>query len=428
MNTTPVEISQGKCNLLVPALTAVLHWGVFWAVCFSAEISSAQNIPLGYEIKLVTARSGFDKQRCWVHPRAGVIPPGAAGNESKTPLVVMTMQELLLSGSDVFYELNMMRTADLGQTWQAPVPQKAFVRQERGENIEVIVCDFAPKWHAASGKLLGTGQTAYYENNHIQANRLRQPAYSFYDPAQGTWQPWKTVKLPAEEKFENAGAGSVQRVDLPNGEILLPIYFKPRRATQYSTTVLRCRVEKDELKYVAHGDELTVPVKRGFAEPSLTKFQNRYYLTLRNDVQGYVTSGDDGQHFAAPQSWKFDDGSELGNYNTQQHWVTHQAGLFLVYTRRGAENDHVFRHRAPLFMAQVDPEKLCVIRATERILIPQRGARLGNFGVVDVSPDETWVTVAEWMQPAGVEKHGSDNSVYAARILWSRPNGMTLGK
>ena len=34
---------------------------------------------------------------------------------------------------------------------------------------------------------------------------------------------------------------------------------------------------------------------------------------------------------------------------------------------------------------------------TERILVPEHGARLGNFGVTEVSPQETWVTVAEYM-------------------------------
>ena len=45
-------------------------------------------------------------------------------------------------------------------------------------------------------------------------------------------------------------------------------------------------------------------------------------------------------------------------------------------------------------------------------------------GVTDISPDETWVTVSEWMQPKGVEKHGSDGSVYVARIHWAKPNGL----
>jgi hypothetical protein len=175
---------------------------------------------------------------------------------------------------------------------------------------------------------------------------------------------------------------------------------------------------------------MTVPESRGLYEPSLTFFENRYFLTLRNDVRGYVTSGTDGLHFDRPKPWRFDDGAELGNYNTQQHWVTHRDALFLVYTRRGAKNDHVFRHRAPLFIAEVDPEKLHVLRGTERILVPEKGARLGNFGVTEVSPAETWITTAEWMQTTGPDPHdfrvpmryGADNRVYAARLLWKKPN------
>ena len=142
-----------------------------------------------------------------------------------------------------------------------------------------------------------------------------------------------------------------------------------------------------------------------------------------------IASSEDGLHFSEPQIWRWDDGTELGNYNTQQHWVTHSDGLFLIYTRTGANNDHVFRHRAPLFIGQVDPEKLCVMRRTERVLVPERGARLGNFGVTNVNENETWVTVAEWMQTWGPNyimhpdnPYGADNSVYAARILWNTPN------
>ena len=67
---------------------------------------------------------------------------------------------------------------------------------------------------------------------------------------------------------------------------------------------------------------------------------------------------------------------------------------------------------------------------TERVLVPEKGARLGNFGVVDVSPNETWVTTAEWMQTKGPDPHdwripmsyGSNNRVYGARIKWKAPN------
>ena len=73
-------------------------------------------------------------------------------------------------------------------------------------------------------------------------------------------------------------------------------------------------------------------------------------------------------------------------------------------------------------MAQVDTERLCIIRSTEEILVPEAGARLGNFGVTDINQEETWVTVSEWMQPEGVEKYGSDGKVWVARIHWNNPN------
>ncbi|PHX72612.1 MAG: hypothetical protein CK548_03885 [Opitutia bacterium] len=53
----------------------------------------------------------------------------------------------------------------------------------------------------------------------------------------------------------------------------------------------------------------------------------------------------------------------------------------------------------------------------------------GKFGVTEVSPDKTWVTVAEWMQTFSPQliilvdnARGADNSVYAARIQWQNPN------
>lgn len=399
-----------------------------------------QSAQLSFTIERTVAHSGFDGTMCWVHARAGAIPAGQPGNDSQEPLVVMTMQKLLLSGSDVFYALNETRSSDLGASWTEPLPHDSFARQIMGAASEKLptgasiaphllqagdettVCDFAPQWHAASQRLLGLGHTVWYRDNRVMHVRPRGIAYAVYDAPSKQWAAWNTVGLPAETKFQCAGSGSVQRVDLPGGDVLIPIYFKEPTQTQYSVTVCRCRFDGRTLEYVEHGDELTVPIKRGLCEPSLTQFQGRYFLTMRNDDHGYVSVSDDGLHFTPQRQWTFDDGSDLGNYNTQQHWVTHSDELFLVYTRRGANNDHVFRHRAPLFIARVDPDKLHVIRATEQILVPERGARLGNFGVVEVSPNETWVTVTEWMQPAGVEKYGSDNSVFVAKLKWNRPN------
>ena len=161
-------------------------------------------------------------------------------------------------------------------------------------------------------------------------------------------------------------------------------------------------------------------------EPSITRFNGRFYMTLRTVKYGYVTTSRDGLHFGPLRKWTFDNGADLGSYNTQQHWVTHSDGLFLVYTRRGLNNDHVIRHRAPLVIAEVDPRRVVVKRQTERILVPERGTRLGNFGMTDVSPTETWITTVEWMQPVGVAKYGSDNSVFVAKLIWNRPNRVSI--
>ena len=397
---------------------------------------------LEYSIERTVAHSGFDNQQCWVHARVGVIPPHVKGNHGDQPLAVMTSQKLLLTGSDVFYRLHHSFNRD-GIGWTQLQPIDSFARQTfddgsatvpTGAEIaaellrdgdETTVCDFVPQWHAASQRLLGIGHTVWYRNNRVMHVRPRGIAYSVFDAERSRWSKWSTVKLPDEPRFRCAGSGSQQRVDLPGGDILVPFYCKDVKDKQYQSVVARCRFDGRQLHYVEHGNSLTIDNKRGLYEPSLTLFQGRFYLTMRNDDRGYVSTSEDGLHFQPPKPWTFDNGDELGNYNTQQHWVTHRDGLFLVYTRRGADNDHVFRHRAPLFIARVDPEKLHVIRSSERVLVPERGARLGNFGVVNASPNETWVTVAEWMQPQGVEKHGSDNSIFVVKLKWNRPNLMT---
>jgi len=372
-----------------------------------------------YELKLATITKGYDGKMCWVHARAGAIP-------GSPPQVVLTMQKLLLTGSDVFYALNHLSTSDLGKTWTQPVENTATLgRREEPDGVIVAACDFTPKWHAKSGKLLGIGHTVRYRDNKVIHDCPRQTTFSVFDPQKATWTPWVALPMPTDPKFYNAGAGCVQRVDLENGDILLPIYFMARGDKYYRVTVLRCTFDGSTLRFIEQGNDLALESGRGVYEPSLIHCAGKFYLTLRNDTAGYVCTSDDGLHFSEPKRWNWTDGSDLGNYNTQQHWVAHKDNLHLVYTRRGANNDHVFRHRAPLFMAEVDKPTLTVKRETERILVPERGARLGNFGVCEVSGSETWVTVTEWMQKNSPDiiikpdnKYGADNSVYVARILW----------
>lgn len=405
-----------------------------------------------YRTKLRTIHSGFvpGQSHCWTHARAGVVREGK-------PSVVLTMSPLKLSGSDVFEAVHQMRSENLGETWTAPLEQQGLSRRPMSGGSEEVVCDFTPKWHAATGTLLGTGQTVAYRGDDIDPNG-RKTSYAVYDPASQSWGPWKTVEMP--EQFETSGAGSAQRADLDNGDILLPIYYKKKQSASpgvlhdvFYSCVVRCRFDGETLQFKEKGADITYPSGRGYYEPSITYYQGEYFITLRADDHGAVSRSKDGLNFEAAKKWRWDDGTIVPTYNTQQHWVTHSDALYLAYTRKAENNDHVFRHRAPLFMAEVDPERMCLIRETERIIVPEHGARLGNFGVVDIHAGETWVTVAEWMQNAGewgqrmrqklsekysdeelaslenaphmsglITKFDAQNRIFAARILWEKPN------
>lgn len=389
--------------------------------------------PAGFRLQLDVIAEGYDRKSDWFQPRVGVIPPSTA---------VVTMTKAQLWGSDIFTALQEMRSDDFGRTWSKPKIHTTLGRRKLPDGVETCPCDLTPAWHAKTGKLLMTGHTANYRAGErgglvFDAIHTRDTSYSVYDSATQTWAEWKTLEIPDRDQFFWAMAGCTQRVDLPNGEILLPLYCTDRKTAEGNfwkrcmfATIVRCAFDGSTLRWLEHGDKLSLSTPRGFCEPSLTTWGGRYFLTLRNDVKGYVAAGRDGLHFDKPVPWTFDDGQELGSYNTQQHWVTHSDGLFLVYTRRGANNDEVIRHRAPLFMAQVDPDRLCVLRSTERALVPNRGAQLGNFGTANASQDESWVITSEHMQGDAkkpmdlerTEKRGANARVYLARIRWDKPN------
>lgn len=388
---------------------------------------------MNWNLELQTVRSGYDRKTGWFQPRTAVTPAGTA---------LLTLTRNQLWGSDIFSAVHMMRSDDEGRTWTDPEPQAMLDRRVLPDGFQSCPCDMTPLWHAASGRVLATGHTAIYtpgEHGEVIVNNQhrRDMCYAAWDPATGQWTDWDVLAYPDPDRFFWAGAGCTQRVDLPNGESLLPVYVMSRDTVGtnfwqacFLTTVLRVIFDGRQLRYLGHGDELSVRTPRGLYEPSLTAFSGRYYLTMRNDMGGYVSVSDDGQRFAPPEPWTFDDGQVLGSCNTQQHWVTHHNALFLVYTRRDAGNDEIFRHRAPLFMAQVDPVRLRVIRATERILVPKLGAQLGNFGTVNMSPAESWIVTSECMQgdaqqPRNLElaeQRGADNRIYIARIHWAEPN------
>ncbi|MBN2310736.1 MAG: exo-alpha-sialidase [Candidatus Hydrogenedentes bacterium] len=375
---------------------------------------------LGFEVRLDTVLKHDDGEFLWFHPRVAAIP--GAGRDGQAA-VIMTLQKHLHI-SDYYSGLSYMRTDDLGVSWSGPTLPPELDWVDESDTVKVSVCDVTPGWHAPTGKLLAIGVKVRYRDGHqlLDEPRSHDAAYAVYDPAANSWTSWRMLDAPHREgKFYLVTPGCTQWIVEPDGTILLPVYCGDGSGGPFVTTVFRCAFDGTTLRYLEHGDEIALNVARGICEPSLVAFGGNYYLTLRNDVKGYVAVGSDGLHYAPIRPWTFDDGAELGSYNTQQHWLAHSDGLFLVYTRRGADNDHVARHRAPLFMAQVDPEALCVIRDTERVLVPERGATLGNFGAAPINERESWVTVSEGMWGPARER-GAEGCTFVARVIWTKPN------
>ncbi len=213
-------------------------------------------------------------------------------------------------------------------------------------------------------------------------------------------------------------------IEFDNGDMLLALHYTTPDKPYCSVITVRYALDKDRLRIVKIGTPIdgkafydpNTAAKRGLCEPSVTYRNGKYYAALRNDEAGYYAESDDGYTFSAPKLFVWDDGTPIGNYNTMQKWVRFDETLYLVYTRRDRLNGHVFRHRAPLYITRFDEARGCLIRNEEQILVPELGARLGNFYVTELSGQESVITTAEWMQPAGCEKYGSDNSIWLVRV------------
>ena len=343
-------------------------------------------------------RSGYDGKKCLVHARC-CFAPGIA---------VATSQYLNVAGSDLFDGLLASVSYDDGKTWSEFSVQEGL-RPVTENGLTTVGCDATPMYHKKSGKILLFGHTASYGEGdmHPVAGR-RQSFYSVYDKEKNTFAKMKFIKMP--EGYEVCGNGSGQSVELPDGDILIPVYYcVPGKVNMYSA-VMRCTFDGTDVVFAEIGNSLTIEIERGAYEPSLVFHKGMFYMTMRNDECGLVAKSEDGLHYTDMHLWTWEDGEILQNYNTQQHWMEVGEELYLVYTRRGVDNDHVFRHRAPLLAAKV--EDMHLVRDTEVALTPERGARCGNFGVTSYGDGQAAVMVAEWMQPAGCEKYGSDNSIF----------------
>lgn len=348
----------------------------------------------------------------WFHPRACM-----AGDTA-----FMTLQHI--QGSDYFGPVHWMTSKDLGRTWSEPVPAPPL----GWEKVEVGhegVCDVTPEYHAQTGSVLALGHNVFYRTSKFEKNQPpRWPIYAVWKD--GKWGPRQKLEWddPRGSYIYSNNCG--QRVVAPNGEVMMSFTFGEKDKSR-AVCGVRCSFDGQVLRVLETGNALTNPVGRGLLEPSLTFYRGKYYLTIRaEDERGYVSTSADGLQYAPQTAWAWDDGEPVSMSTTQQHWLTHSDGLFLVYTRKDASNLKVMRWRAPLWMAQVDTSTLRLIRSTERTVLPLIGdgingadkvAFYGNFGVMNASAEESWITDGSWCP-----KDNNRGDVHLARVQWAKPN------
>ena len=366
-----------------------------------------------YRDKLI---SGFDGETCRIFPDIMHDGKGRA-------FAVYTT--LSLTGADVFLALEVSESRDGGLTFSAPKPLKVYEKTENG--VRTIFGIDTSIYHKNTDKWLCFGRTTHYAGERhavmVKGMALTEPYFSIFDPEKLELAEISPIPMP----FETVSAVPFgQPIIYGDGKMLLTFYFVIPDTTKGRLISILYSFDGEKLEIVKSG----MPIisgedhARGYSEPSLARLADKYYMTIRSDDAAYLAVSDNGLDFSEPMAWVFDDGEKIESRNTQQRWVRFDDSLYLVYTRITQYNGHVFRNRAPLFISRFDPERLCLIRESERILVPEMGARLGNFHSIDISGDEAWIAVAEWMQSEGRYKdewktcvrYGSDNTVWRVRV------------
>jgi hypothetical protein len=381
-------------------------------------------------IENTIALAGQKDTFIWTQARAAALP---AGGEY---VAIMTLSKKLMAGEDVYYDL--YQSLYDGNRWTEPEVIHSLKIHEIEGGYRRSMSDMTPAFHARSGKVINIGKSFFYTNDEDPDRSRREIAYAVFDPATKAWGPFKSLTMPERDReglhIMAPTAGCVQFHIDEDGNIFLPVFFYALNNEQFhgvsrstftvqnlmnsddigsSVAMTKCSLDGQELTLLELGNTLHLKQGRGIGEPSVIKFQDNYFLTLRSDKSAHVTKSKDGLQFEDLKEWRFDNDSLLGSYNTQQHWAAAGEKLYLVYTRPDGKNDHIFRHRAPLYIAEIDPEKLVVKKSTEQICVPEDGVALGNFGITGISDEESWVVTSEYLRH---NSKGKTNRVFVAKM------------
>ena len=372
-------------------------------------------------------RNRDGNRETWFHPRACMIP-----DRKGCPIALMTMQTI--AGSDYFGQVHWSMSRDFGENWSQPQPIASLGRDAipgRDDGLTAAVCDVTPQYHPQTDTVIALGHVVFYKGERFSRNeQLRRYPVYVTRSRDGLWSKRKILQWEDPRSAFIYSNNCGQRITLPNGDIQMSFTFGPKPQGRMVAGV-HSKFDGEELEVRTVGPPMQNLHRRGLLEPSVAKLDGKYWITMRaEDNRGYLSVSDDGLNWGPKRPWCWDDGTPIPMSTTQQHWVTHSDGLFLVYTRKDVTNLNVIRWRAPLWIAQVDVQNLCLVKSTERIVLPLEGdgvnhpdqvALMGNFDVTNVNVHESWITVGENMS-----RNDYRGNVLMAKIRWSRPNRIPL--
>lgn len=284
---------KGIFNIVLRVINELIM--VLLVTSCTGKARSDLSIALDYEVVLETITRGEDQNYIWTHARSAAIP-------NDTPVVITTMSKTLKSGSDVYHDLYEVITPDMGETWTEPqvIPSLKAYRTDDGYRS---MADMWPQWHSNTNNVLNIGTSPFYSDDETHDGWKKEVVYTVYDPGTDEWSSPEILVLPERDHeglfLMAPAAGSAQWLELPNGDILLPIfYFKitDKQASManremfsvgnlmktsnlgFATTVALCTFDGEILSYKEHGDEIILKQGRGIYEPSLAFFQGHIFL------------------------------------------------------------------------------------------------------------------------------------------------------
>lgn len=357
----------------------------------------------GISIETGILLHGRRDNRNWFSPEVEIIP--AEGNNP--PQVFVAVQ--LVTGHDMG-NAYLIKSNDLGKTWTDPMIQQNWFKKPE-DNNEYKTPIFGLQYHTQTGKLIAHGRTHLHRdrNDHPDFKRESKVRPSFseyhrwefvvsvYNPEKELFEPWSPVEMPEEVDARFTVFHQGQWLEDDDGTLLVPGFWTVEEDQSRRPVVLRFEFDGSRLHYVEHGPYLSEEnvVRQGWSNTSLVRYNDKYLLFIRRDRNSSVAESVDGLHFKESKPLLWDNGERVNMNNNSSKWLLLDGKLYITYTRVNEMSGNVLDMRAPLFIAQLDPDNLTMIKASEQIVFPQQHARMDNHTTVSISDKEAWVISGE---------------------------------